>query len=140
GCHRIQRHQNKADEQQTVQPHVLPPQQRDRSVQAKLTNRSCKSNSIRNALSCVLCSNSTSWVCIYARRCPGSGLSYNSSIFQESGFSMAFNEPVLTKRIPLDPNQRKLIGYDDYVKTGGYVALRKALDMKPDEIIKIMIE
>ena len=49
---------------------------------------------------------------------------------------MAFNEPVLTKRIPLDPAKRKLVLYDDYVKTGGYVALRKALEMKPDEIIK----
>src|SRR3954452_14319152 len=53
---------------------------------------------------------------------------------------MAFNEPVLTKRIPLDPSQRKLIGYDDFVATGGYVALRKALEMKVDEIIKTMIE
>ncbi len=35
---------------------------------------------------------------------------------------MAFNEPVLTKRIPIDPDQRKLIGYDDYVATGGYGA------------------
>src|SRR5215212_7796187 len=53
---------------------------------------------------------------------------------------MAFNEPVLTKRIPLDPTKRKVIGYDDYVATGGYVALRKALDMKAEEIIKTMIE
>ena len=47
---------------------------------------------------------------------------------------MAFNEPVLTKRIPLDPAKRKLIGYDDYVATGGYVALKKAIDMKAEEI------
>jgi hypothetical protein len=40
---------------------------------------------------------------------------------------MAFNEPVLTKRIPLDPAKRKLVSYDDYVATGGYAALRKAL-------------
>src|SRR3954470_17013591 len=53
---------------------------------------------------------------------------------------MAFNEPVLTKRIPQDPNQRKLVGYDDYVATGGYAALRKALEMKPDEIIKTVTE
>src|SRR5687767_14426560 len=53
---------------------------------------------------------------------------------------MAFNEPVLTKRIPLDPAKRKVIGYDDYVATGGYVALKKALDMKAEEIIKTMIE
>jgi NADH-quinone oxidoreductase subunit F len=53
---------------------------------------------------------------------------------------MAFNEPVLTKRIPLDPNQRKLVGYDDYVATGGYVALRKALEMKADDIIKTVTD
>src|SRR5947207_7491199 len=53
---------------------------------------------------------------------------------------MAFNEPVLTKRIPLDSSQRKLIGYDDYVATGGYVALRKALEMKADEIIKTVTD
>src|SRR5256714_6308152 len=53
---------------------------------------------------------------------------------------MAFNEPVLTKRIPLDPNKRKLVGYDDYVASGGYVALRKALDMKQEEIIKTVTD
>src|SRR3954467_541577 len=53
---------------------------------------------------------------------------------------MAFNEPVLTKRIPLDPQKRKLVLYDDYVKTGGYVALRKALEMKSDEIIKTVTD
>src|SRR5215216_5646133 len=53
---------------------------------------------------------------------------------------MAFNEPVLTKRIPLDPGGRKLIGYDDYVATGGYVALRKALEMKADDIIKTVTD
>ena len=49
---------------------------------------------------------------------------------------MAFNEPVLLKRIPTDPDKRKLFWYDDYVKTGGYAALRKALEMKSDDIIK----
>jgi NADH-quinone oxidoreductase subunit F len=53
---------------------------------------------------------------------------------------MAFSEPVLTKRIPLDPNQRKLVGYEDYVATGGYVALRKALEMKTEEIIKTVTD
>ena len=53
---------------------------------------------------------------------------------------MAFTEPVLTKRIPLDPAKRKLVLYDDYVKTGGYVALRKALEMKTDEIIKTVTD
>lgn len=53
---------------------------------------------------------------------------------------MAFNEPVMTKRIPLDPEKRKLITYDDYVATGGYASLRKALEMKPDEIIKTVTD
>src|SRR5215218_9343066 len=53
---------------------------------------------------------------------------------------MAFNEPVLTKRIPLDPSRRKLIGYDDYVATGGYAPLRKALEMKAEEIIKTVTD
>ena len=53
---------------------------------------------------------------------------------------MAYNEPVLTKRIPLDPSQRKSVWYDEYVATGGYAQLRRALDMKPDEIIKIVTD
>ena len=43
---------------------------------------------------------------------------------------MAFTEPVLLKRIPTDPAQRKLYWYDDYVATGGYSSLKKALGMK----------
>src|SRR4051812_20609575 len=53
---------------------------------------------------------------------------------------MAFNEPVLTKRIPLESEKRQLIGYADYVATGGYVALRKAIDMKVEDIIKTVID
>src|SRR3954463_2667572 len=53
---------------------------------------------------------------------------------------MAFTEPVLLKRIPSDPDTRKLIDYDAYVKTGGYKSLRKALEMKPDEIIKTVTD
>ncbi len=53
---------------------------------------------------------------------------------------MAFTEPVLLKRIPQDPSQRKTIWYDDYVATGGYQALRKALDLKGDDIIKIVAD
>ena len=45
---------------------------------------------------------------------------------------MAYTEPVLIKRIDADPAKRKTHWYDDYVATGGYVALKKALDMKPD--------
>jgi hypothetical protein len=32
------------------------------------------------------------------------------------------------------PDQRHIVGYDEYIKTGGYVGLRKALSMKPDEV------
>ena len=53
---------------------------------------------------------------------------------------MAFTEPVLLKRIPNDPAQRKLYWYDDYVATGGYASLRKALDMAPGDIIKLVTE
>ena len=42
---------------------------------------------------------------------------------------MAFNEPVLTKRIPQDAAKRKVVWYDDFVATGGYAALRKVLEM-----------
>lgn len=53
---------------------------------------------------------------------------------------MAFTEPVLTKRIPQDPSQRKVIWYDDYVATGGYDALKKALAMTPADIIKVVTD
>ncbi len=53
---------------------------------------------------------------------------------------MAFTEPVLTKRIPTEPSRRKLFWYDDYVATGGYGSLRKALEMKPEEITKTVTE
>jgi len=53
---------------------------------------------------------------------------------------MAFTEPVLTKRIPLDPEKRKLVTYDQYVATGGYASLRKVMDMKSDEIIKLVTD
>ncbi|MFY7896083.1 MAG: hypothetical protein ACOVP8_07615, partial [Phycisphaerales bacterium] len=45
---------------------------------------------------------------------------------------------VLTKRIPCwpyaDPKGRHTVSYDEYVKTGGYVGLRKALSLKPDAV------
>src|SRR4051812_25578271 len=53
---------------------------------------------------------------------------------------MAFTEPVLLKRIPDDVLKRKIYWYDDYVATGGYASLRKALEMKPEEIIKTTID
>ncbi len=46
--------------------------------------------------------------------------------------------PILTQRIPCwpyaDPKDRHIVSYDEYVKTGGYEGLRKALTMKPDEV------
>ena len=33
---------------------------------------------------------------------------------------MAFPEPVLTKRIPLDPAKRHTVWYGEYAATGGY--------------------
>ncbi|MCL2649140.1 MAG: NADH-quinone oxidoreductase subunit NuoF [Phycisphaerales bacterium] len=51
---------------------------------------------------------------------------------------MAFNAPVLLKRIPDDASQRKLYKYDDYVATGGYAAYRKALTMPPVGIVNLV--
>jgi NADH-quinone oxidoreductase subunit F len=53
---------------------------------------------------------------------------------------MAFNEPVLTKRIPLEPQKRHTVWYDEYVATGGYAALRRAMDMKAEDVIRIVTE
>jgi NADH-quinone oxidoreductase subunit F len=53
---------------------------------------------------------------------------------------MAFTEPVLTQRIPLDPAKRHIVWYDQYVQTGGYEALKKTLTMSSDEIIKTVTE
>ncbi|MEM8834233.1 MAG: NADH-quinone oxidoreductase subunit NuoF [Planctomycetota bacterium] len=47
--------------------------------------------------------------------------------------------PILTKRIPCrpfgDPKDRHIVRYDEYVQTGGYEALRKALSMNPDDVV-----
>ena len=55
---------------------------------------------------------------------------------------MALKEPVLTARIPshpfADPAKRKFVGYDEYVKTGGYKSLDAALEMKSSEIIDLV--
>jgi NADH-quinone oxidoreductase subunit F len=52
---------------------------------------------------------------------------------------MKLSEPVLTKRIPGgtfgDASQRRTIGFDEYVKTGGYKALEKALSMEPQAVV-----
>ena len=47
-------------------------------------------------------------------------------------------EHVLLKRIPTAPfgniRDRHVVGYDEYVKTGGYVGLRKAVTMAPKDV------
>ena len=52
--------------------------------------------------------------------------------------SFATPRGYLTQRIPTfpwaDPKDRHVVGYDEYVKTGGYVGLRKALAMKPGQV------
>ena len=55
---------------------------------------------------------------------------------------MPVTEPVLCKRIPTppwgDPKDRHVVGYDEYVKTGGYQAFEKALAMKPAAVIDLI--
>lgn len=55
---------------------------------------------------------------------------------------MPLQEPVLTKRIPTPPfgdfSARKLNSYADFVATGGYAALKKAIDMEPSAVIDTM--
>jgi NADH-quinone oxidoreductase subunit F len=51
---------------------------------------------------------------------------------------MAFNGPVLLKRIPNDPAQRHLVRFDEYMATGGYQAYHQALTMKPEDIINVV--
>ncbi|GIW74674.1 MAG: NADH-quinone oxidoreductase subunit F [Phycisphaerales bacterium] len=50
------------------------------------------------------------------------------------------HEHVLCKRIPTwpygDPKDRHVVDYDEYVRTGGYEGLRKALTMKPAEVVE----
>ncbi len=52
---------------------------------------------------------------------------------------MVLEEPVLCKRIPTppwgDPADRRYVGYDKYVKTGGYAGLEMALSMEPKSVI-----
>ena len=49
-------------------------------------------------------------------------------------------DPVLTKRISLDPEKRKLITYNDYVASGGYTQLRAALDLPAADIVKTVTD
>jgi NADH-quinone oxidoreductase subunit F len=51
-------------------------------------------------------------------------------------------EPVLTKRIPTfpwgDPKTRKTVGVDEFMATGGYKSLEKALEMTPADIVNLV--
>jgi len=55
---------------------------------------------------------------------------------------MALEQPVLLKRIPsrpwADPTDRHVVNYDEYVKTGGYEALKKAQAMQPKDIVDMV--
>jgi NADH-quinone oxidoreductase subunit F len=46
--------------------------------------------------------------------------------------------PVLTKRIPEDRAKRATVSYDQYVASGGYRTLEKALAMKPAEVVELV--
>ena len=52
-------------------------------------------------------------------------------------YTPKFSNPILTARIPCapfgDPAKRHIVSYDEYVKTGGYGALRKAIAMTPEQ-------
>ena len=54
------------------------------------------------------------------------------------GLATQTHEHVLCKRIPTPPYgdfaDRHIVSYDEYVKTGGYQGLRKALTMKPEDV------
>lgn len=55
---------------------------------------------------------------------------------------MPMDKPVLLKRIPTwpwgDPKDRKLVTLAQYLKTGGYQALDKALEMTPKQVIDLV--
>lgn len=44
----------------------------------------------------------------------------------------------LTRNIPTDRSKRRAPSFDEYVSTGGYGALKKALLMQPEEIVEIV--
>ena len=46
--------------------------------------------------------------------------------------------PVLTKRIPEDRSKRTTVSYDQYVASGGYRTLEKALSMQPGEVVELV--
>jgi NADH-quinone oxidoreductase subunit F len=55
-------------------------------------------------------------------------------------YTPKFNAGILTQRIPSapfgDPKNRHVVSYDEYVKTGGYAALRKCIEtMTPEQVV-----
>ena len=44
----------------------------------------------------------------------------------------------LMRNIPAKREDRKTLSYDDYVATGGYTALKKALMMSPEEVVNVV--
>ncbi len=59
-------------------------------------------------------------------------------------FTPKLTKPDLTRRIPTypfgDEKDRHIVKYDEYVKTGGYEGLRKALSMAPDDVTNVVKE
>lgn len=55
---------------------------------------------------------------------------------------MKLAQPILTKRIPCvphgDPSGRHVVSIDEYIKTGGYASLSKALEMEPAAVVAIV--
>ena len=55
-------------------------------------------------------------------------------------FEPKLTEPSLTRRIPCypfgDPGERRIISYEEYVRTGGYEGLRRALELRPEELVE----
>lgn len=56
----------------------------------------------------------------------------------KKSYENTLTQHYLLKRIPTAPfgniRDRHIVGYDEYVKTGGYEGLRKALTMKPSDV------
>ena len=52
------------------------------------------------------------------------------------------NDPILTKRIPTapwgDPSDRHVVHYDEFVATGGYESLRKAIEMDRGDLVSLV--
>lgn len=69
---------------------------------------------------------------------PSGKVNPNLDALAHSALNGGTGGPILTKRIPCwpyaDPKGRHIVSYDEFVKTGGYAGLRKALSLKPDAV------